>query len=97
MNQEIINSIMYQMNPYLDNKQLMEFKKVLENVIKDNEDLEDDSFVLLNHFIATKKLEGRSDKTLKYYKNTAEKMLQVIDKNVKAITTDDLREYLTDY
>ena len=97
MNQEIINSIMYRMNPYLDNKQLMELKKVLENVLKDNEDLEDDSFQLMNNFIATKKLEGRSDKTLKYYKNTVEKMLQVIDKNVTAITTEDLREYLTDY
>lgn len=51
----------------------------------------------MNRFIATKKLEGRSDKTLKYYKNTVDKMLLSIDKNVKAITTDDLRTYLTDY
>lgn len=97
MNQEIINSVMYQMNPFLDNKQLMELKKVLENVINEDERIEDDSFELLKRFISTKKLEGRSDKTLKYYKSTIEKMLQAIDKNVKAITTDDLREYLTEY
>ena len=97
MNQEIINSVMYQMIPFLDNEQLMELKKVLENVINEEERSEDDSFELLKRFISTKKLEGRSDKTLKYYKSTVEKMLMVIDKNVKAITTDDLREYLTDY
>jgi site-specific recombinase XerD len=85
------------MNPFLDNEQLMELKKVLENVINEDERSEDDSFDLLKRFISTKKLEGRSDKTLKYYKSTVEKMLMAIDKNVKAITTDDLREYLTDY
>lgn len=97
MNQEIINSVMYQMNSFLDNQQLMELKRVLENVINEDESSEDDSFELLKRFISTKKLEGRSDKTLKYYKSTVEKMLQATDKNVKAITTDDLREYLTDY
>lgn len=97
MNLEIINSVMYQMNHILDNQQLMELKKVLENVINEDESIEDDSFELLKRFISTKKLEGRSDKTLKYYKSTIEKMLKAIDKNVKAISTDDLREYLTDY
>ena len=57
----------------------------------------DDSFELLKRFISTKKLEGRSDKALKYYKSTVEKMLMSVEKNVKAITTEDLREYLTVY
>lgn len=85
------------MNLHLDNQQLMKLKQVLEQVMNNNDESEDDSFELLNLFIATKKLEGRSDKTLKYYRNTVNKMLQAIDKNVKAITTDDLRTYLTDY
>lgn len=97
MNQETINSVMNQMNSFLDNQQLMELKKVLENVIDVNKRSEDDSFELLKRFISTKKLEGRSDKTLKYYKSTVEKMLQVVGKNVKAISPDDLREYLTAY
>ena len=75
----------------------MKLKQVLEQAINNNDESEDDSFELLNHFIATKKLEGRLDKTLKYYRNTINKMLIAIDKNVKAITTDDLRTYLTDY
>ncbi len=97
MNQEIINSIMYRMNHYLDNEQLMELKKVLVKVLDDNESSIDDSFDLLDHFIATKRLEGRSEKTLKYYRTTVEKVLNAIDKNVKAITTDDLRNYLSEY
>lgn len=96
MNQEMINSIMYQMDQHLDNRQLMKLKQVLVQVMN-NDDSDDDSFELLNRFIATKKLEGRSDKTLKYYKDTVSKMLLGIDKNVKAITTEDLREYLTNY
>lgn len=35
MKQEIINSVMYQMNPFLDNKQLMELKKVHKNIMKE--------------------------------------------------------------
>lgn len=97
MNQEIINSVMYQMNPLLNNQQLMELKTVLERIMNENERFEDDSFELLKLFISTKRLEGRSEKTLKYYKSTVEKMMHAINKNVMAITTDDLREYLAAY
>lgn len=87
MNQEITNSIMYQMNQHLDNEQLMELKKVLMNVLDETDNSVDDSFDLLNHFIATKRLEGRSEKTLKYYRATVEKVLKkgwaaVIEKTV---------------
>jgi len=42
-------------------------------------------------------VEGCSDKSLKYYINTIEKMLQKIDKSVIDISTNDLRTYLSDY
>ncbi|MDD3416950.1 MAG: hypothetical protein PHY47_23640 [Lachnospiraceae bacterium] len=35
MNQEIINTIMYQMNLHLDNQQLTKLKQVLEQVMID--------------------------------------------------------------
>lgn len=97
MNQEIINSIMYQMSLHLDNQQQMKLKQILEQIMNNNEESEDDSYDLLTRLIATKKLEGRSDKTIKYYRNTVNKILIAIDKNVKAIKTDNLRRYLTDY
>lgn len=97
MNQQIINTVMYQMNQYLDNQQLLRLKTVLENTMNGGESEENNSLKLLERFIATKKLEGRSEKTLKYYRNTVEKMLDVLNKDVKAITTDDLRCYLSEY
>lgn len=52
---------------------------------------------LLSFFISSKKVEGCSDKSLKYYINTIEKMLQKIDKSVIDISTNDLRTYLSEY
>ncbi|MNQ84551.1 Tyrosine recombinase XerC [compost metagenome] len=52
---------------------------------------------LLSFFIASKKVEGCSDKSLKYYINTIEKMLQKISKSVIDISTNDLRTYLSEY
>lgn len=52
---------------------------------------------LLSFFISSKKVEGCSEKSLKYYVNTIEKMLQKINKSVIEISTNDLRTYLSDY
>ena len=48
-------------------------------------------------FLAAKKIEGRSEKSMKYYQSTIEKMIEKIGKTVKQITTDDLRGYLSEY
>lgn len=52
---------------------------------------------LLSFFIASKKVEGCSDKSLKYYINTIEKLLQKLNKSVIDISTNDLRAYLSEY
>lgn len=52
---------------------------------------------LLDSFLSAKKVEGKSVKTLNYYKNTLSKLLTTIKKNLKQITTDDLRNYLSDF
>ena len=52
---------------------------------------------LLSFFISSKKVEGCSEKSLKYYINTIEKMLQKINKSVIEISTNDLRTYISDY
>ncbi len=48
-------------------------------------------------FLAAKRIEGCSEKSLRYYKATIEAMLATLDKNVEYIVTDDIREYLTQY
>ena len=56
-----------------------------------------DSLVLIESFLSAKRIEGCSEKTIKYYKSTIEIMYSTISKGVRHIQTEDLRTYLTDY
>ncbi len=49
---------------------------------------------LLNAFISSKKIEGCSDKTVHYYRSSIEKLIISVKKDVRYITTNDIREYL---
>lgn len=98
MDQEIINEVLCQMMPHLSNDQVVLLKNVLEGaMLKVAADSEQTDEMLLESFIAAKRLEGCSERTLVFYKNTIEKMLCAIKKNIKAITTEDLRGYLSEY
>lgn len=104
MKHEIINEIVQQMLPHLDNVQVRRLQQVLEYAlfqydIVEQEDVQeiDDSQELVQAFIAAKRIEGCSEKTLKYYYTTIDTMISVVGKSVKHIMTDDLRSYLTDY
>ena len=48
-------------------------------------------------FLSAKRIEGCSERSLKYYKVTIEAMLDELKIDVKHIVTDDIRGYLTDY
>ena len=48
-------------------------------------------------FINAKRIEGCSEKTLSYYRQTIVSMLSGIDKEPQEIVTEDLRKYLTEY
>lgn len=52
---------------------------------------------LIDSYISAKKIEGCSCKTLRYYEYTLKKIFKEIDKPIKKITTNDLRNYLSDY
>lgn len=56
-----------------------------------------DKLALVKSFIAAKRVEGCSDKTVRYYDSTIRKVLNSIGKDVMSVTTDDLRLYLDDY
>ena len=104
MKEELITEITQCMLPYLDNAQLKQLKQVMEHtlfkydvsVVKANAE-EDDSNALSEKFIAAKRIEGCSEKTLKYYQTTITAMVSDLDKNVRHILTEDLRTYLTEY
>ena len=104
MKTKIISKIQNQMKPYLNQGQyikltnsLLESLQDIDIVDKNNELSNIDNFKLLNLFLSAKQVEGRSDKTLIYYKSTLEKMLLKIKKQVYNINTDDLRRYLFDH
>ena len=104
MKQELMTEVMQQMLPYLDNAQMKQLRQVMEQTLFHYEvtvaetTLEkDDSNDLLTVFIAAKRIEGCSEKTLKYYQTTIDAMVSALDKNVRHIRTEDLRTYLTKY
>ena len=52
---------------------------------------------LLMSFLSAKQIEGCSEKTINYYRNTIFKMLESVNLKIESIATDDLRKYLADY
>lgn len=103
MKEEVINEVVQQMLPFLDNVGAQKLKSVLEHILfyceisSTDSNQADDSQELISAFLAAKRIEGCSDKTLKYYKSTVDTMYFKINKPLRRITTDDLRCYLTDY
>ena len=76
MKQKIIEEIVQQMLPYLDNAQLQKLREVLEHSLYNYDvsgkatDIQDDSRKLIDSFVYAKRIEGCSEKTLKYYRTT---------------------------
>lgn len=102
MKNSLIRTINSEMNSYLNNYQLEKLNEILEynlykyDVIEVKKDKKDDvDYAEL--FIASKKVEGCSERTLNYYKTTIDNMLEQINKEIKTVDTDDLRSYLTSY
>lgn len=100
----LINEIEQAMLNVLDNEQLNQLRKVLEYTFRNVSVTENGSVhtessnqMLIDNFIAAKKVEGCSDKSISYYKSTINNALMNIEKEVIHITTDDLRSYLNKY
>ena len=98
MEQQLINEVLCQMIPHLSNDQISLLKNVLEGaLIKVGGNTEKADEQLIKDFLAAKSLEGCSERTLTYYENTIIRMLGAVAKGIKAITTEDLRAYLSQY
>lgn len=103
MSNEFITEVMQQMLPYLDNSQLIKLRLILEKSFLNYDvssrtcALENDNMELLKLFVAAKRIEGCSERTLSYYQKTIETMMISIGKNARQIRTEDLRSYLIAY
>jgi integrase/recombinase XerD len=51
----------------------------------------------LQLFLDAKRIEGCSERTLQYYRTTAEHLLQQINTPIRKMTTDEIRTYLVEY
>lgn len=71
--------------------------QVTQNSIANSAATLENNIGMLDSFIAAKHVEGCSDRSLKYYRTTIEKMHRTIGKPVLHIVTDDLRRYLDRY
>lgn len=99
MNQETINFILQRMVVFLDNAQMLKLKDILDEIARQEDTtlLSKSSEELLEMFLATKRLEGRSENTLFLYRFNIGKMLEKAEKNVCVMNTDDVRSYLSSY
>ena len=107
MKEQLTTEITRQMLPYLDNAQMEQLLEVLSHCfwgVQITPDLDavqlkekETNAELLEMFISAKRVEGCSEKTLKYYKVTLVRLFDVMDMHVTHMKTDDLRNYLSDY
>ena len=103
MKKQFITEVQQRMLPYLNNEQLQHLQETLEYCLHNVEITADDQPSRKDHtdavaaFMSAKRIEGCSEKTLAYYSKTISAMIETIGKTVQQITTEDLRQYLTEY
>lgn len=103
MNATFIGEVLKQLEGKFDEKQLKTIERTLYKSLKNKEIREKkvvlpkDNHEALEFFIAAKKIEGCSIKSLNYYYTTLVKMFGKIDVRYFSITTEDIRAYLSDY
>lgn len=103
MKQDLIKDVIQGMLPYLNNAQNEKLQEILRNTLvkydvtenKQQKKTSEQNFIEL--FLSAKRIEGCSEKSLKYYKSTIDAMFSELQKGVKHIITDDIRRYLTQY
>lgn len=94
MTKTLLLEIEEKMEGCLNLEQMRQLHQVLEGCLKNNDYSEVD---LVQLFLAAKRVEGCSDKTVRYYESTIRAAMSKIDKEAVQVTTDDLRLYLDKY
>ena len=106
MKERIIKDIICAMSGELSTEQLRKLESVVRiklhgvNLQEESTAIstyQDDNDYILKVFVANKKLENASDKSIVQYVSTTRKLFDTINKNYKDITTDDIKFYLATY
>ena len=99
----LINQVLQAMSKTLGNQQIERLKDVLEitfSNVEIFEKTESDAAIdmsVIKTFLSAKRVEGCSEKSMRYYESTIRNALATVGKNVRDVTTDDLRQYLDEY
>lgn len=103
MKQNLINDVIQAMLPYLNNSQTEKLQAIMQHELFNYEVMESENKDkrseqdLVKLFLSAKRIEGCSEKSLKYYYSTIQAMVNGVGKIIKHIETDDIREYLDEY
>ena len=103
MKEKVIKEIEQKMASILNNEQKEKLKEVLLytfyniEVTSIKDELVEDTTDYTKMFIAAKRIEGCSERTLNYYETTIRVMIEKLSKKINSIETEDLRNYLSEY
>lgn len=99
MKAQIIEQIEKVMQLHLSDSQMQLLHKTLNAIIPatEMESVDEKQPEYIQIFLAAKRVEGCSDKTIRYYESTIRNVLTAINKSPERATTDDIRMYLDDY
>ena len=100
---EFIEKMLDSMRPYIWKKDVFIVKNVIEKCferieireIDEGNPISNDDALKL--FIDSKRIEGCSERSLKYYQTTLKSAFKNITKNYLVIETEDVRKYLSEY
>lgn len=96
---EKIVKVLNEMSEFLSIAQMKKLQEVILKTFAENEaehsNISNDEF--LDMFLAAKRVEGCSDRTIQYYRVTIEHMFTQIETAVRKITTEEIRVYLAEY
>lgn len=97
--EEKLVRILNDMAEFLNISQMKKLQEVLLQHLAENakkqDDIENEEYLRL--FLEAKKIEGCSERTLKYYRVTVEHMLRHILTPIRKMTTEEIRTYLVEY
>lgn len=98
MQQKIV-LVLNEMAEYLSISQMKKLQEVIIRNFAENEaeKKEIDNEEFLKMFLDAKQIEGCSERTIKYYRTTVEHLISQVKTGVRKITTEEIREYLSNY
>ena len=96
---EKLVTILNEMSEYLSIAQMKKLQEVLIRTLNENEatikEVSNEEYMKL--FLNAKRIEGCSDRTIKYYHDTIITFFRSVSTTIRKVTTDEIRSFLVDY